>query len=187
MLNRSKPLFPLAVLLAVLSGCVSAPPAVVKLHMKEAELIGDLRAAHLALVDAYIAEKLANFETFYFNEYGPRFRVNWEAAFRQSRGRPYDPEQDFPLFYNDLVAEYQDLVRPINEIRHALRASIDDAYGQVEEAHAVIGDWIESVHRLSSSQRRTANEVLAAADPSLSVESIESAFAELRKRLLQAE
>ena len=175
----------LALLLACCcGGCISTPPEVIKLHAREATLIGDLERSHLALLDAYIEEKLANFETFYFQTYGPRFRENWIEAFMEEHGRSYDEARDFPLLYNDLVAEYQEQVEPIQRLRRELAAAVGAAYADVAVAHGVTGDWIESVQRLSGSQRRTADTVLSAASPSLTVGAIEDEISELRRRLL---
>lgn len=175
-----------AVLACVLGGCISTPPEVIKLHAKEATLIGDLERAHLALLDAYIEEKLAGFERFYFETYGPRYRANWIAVFEQKHGRPFDEERDFPLLYNDLVAEYHDRVEPIMALRREMTGAVQAAYADVTMAHSVTGDWIESVQGLSGSQRRAADSVLGSVGPSLNVEAIEERIEELRRRLLKA-
>lgn len=173
-----------AVVSAAAGGCISTPPEVIKLHAKESTLIGELERSHLALLDAYVEEKLANFETFYFQTYGPRFRERWTEAFMLEHGRSYDEARDFPLLYNDLVAEYQERVEPIERLHRELGASVRAAYADVAVAHGVTADWIESVQRLSGSQRRTADTVLSAAGPSLSVGAIEDQIEEIRRRLL---
>jgi hypothetical protein len=174
----------LAVLLAgPCGGCVSTPPEVIKLHAKQAMLLNELERSHLALLEAYIEEKLESFERFYFETYGPRYRANWLAAFEQQHGRPYDEERDFPLLYNDLVAEYQERIEPIQSLRRELTAAVRAAYADMAVAHSVTGDWIESVQSLSGSQRRTADTVLGAVNPSLSVEAIDEQIDRLRRLL----
>lgn len=164
----------------LLAGCVSAPHEVVRLHEKQTILMQDLQRTHLAMIDAYIDQRLKNFEAFYFAEYGPVFRKNWEASFRSVTGRQYDPETDFRLFYNDLVAEYQVNVEPITKMRRDLRDAVSTAYAQTSQAHDAIGGWIRSVEGLNQSQRETANKLLGAIAPSLSLDQIDQAIEQLK-------
>src|SRR5690606_3414125 len=68
-----------------LLGCASAPPEVRQLHQKEAEIIGAMQKSHFALVDAFMDQKVLEFETFYFAEYGPAYLQNWKANFKAAR------------------------------------------------------------------------------------------------------
>lgn len=164
----------------LLAGCVSAPHEVVSLHEKQTALMQELQRTHLAMVDAYIDQRLKNFETFYFSEYGPVYRKNWEAAFKDKFGREYNPESDFQLLYNDLVAEYQYTVEPITKMQRDLREAIAMAHDQAAQAHDAIGGWIRSVERLNRSQRDAANKLLKAIDPSLSLDKIDQAIETLK-------
>ena len=76
------------------------------------------------LVDAYIDQKLQNFENFFFKEYGPVYFSHWIESFKTLKGRNYDPSVDFPLLYNDLVAEYQAETKPIEQERRQIRSTI---------------------------------------------------------------
>src|SRR5688572_7628305 len=104
-------------ILFTLIGCVSAPYEIARMHEKEGELVAELRRAHLAMVDAYVDKKLEVFDDFYFREYGPKFRKNWETTFAAKTGRAYDPDRDFSLLSNDLVASYQNNIEPLNKLR----------------------------------------------------------------------
>src|ERR1041385_2685206 len=99
-MKRNLRLLPFAVMLLV-AGCVSAPHEVVTLHEKQGAMMQELKRTHLAMIDAYVDEKLQTFERFYFEKYGPVYRKNWEADFNAKMGRDYDAGKDFALFYND--------------------------------------------------------------------------------------
>lgn len=76
------------------------------------------------LADAYIDLKLGYFEQFFFNKYGPVYLYHWKRAFKDFQYRDYNPNTDFPMLYNDLVAEYLDMVTPFEEIKRNLRISL---------------------------------------------------------------
>jgi hypothetical protein len=168
----------------IATGCVSAPPQVVLLHAKEGEMLKDLRRTHLAMVDAYVDKKIEIFDTFYFKEYAVKYRQRWETAFAARMGRPYDPDRDFSTFSNDLVASYLSNVEPLNKLRADLRDQITVAHDQIAQAHQTVGAWIQSVEKLNSSQRETANKLLGAIDSSLSMEKIETRIDEVTTRLI---
>lgn len=175
----------LPILLAVIiTGCVSAPPQVVLLHDKEAEMLKELRRTHLAMVDAFMDKKVEAFDAFYFNEFAVKFRKNWETNFVARMGRPYDPDKDFATFSNDLVASYLTNVEPLNKVRADLREQVTGAHDQVAQAHQSVGAWIHSVEKLTSSQRDAANELLAAISPSLSLEKIEDRIDQVTTNLI---
>ena len=114
------------IILAIsLFGCVSVPPQIAKTHQKELEIIQALRSAHLAMVDSYIDQKLQNFENFFFDDYGPVFLNHWITDFKTLNNRDYDADKDFPVLYNDLVAEYQAESEPIEKARSQLRQAIE--------------------------------------------------------------
>jgi hypothetical protein len=170
----------LILLLVLFTGCVSTPPEVAILHEKQGELMAELKRAHLAMVDAYVAEKLQSFEQFYFQEYGPVYRRNWEAAFKEQLGREYDREKDFPRLYNDLVAEYNATIQPIAQLRTDLHVRISGAHDQALAAHDTVGGWIRSVEKLSSAERDAANRLLKAIHPALSLDQVDQAIERLR-------
>src|SRR5690349_1525990 len=111
-----------------LAGCVSAPHEVVKLHDKEGQIMQELQRTHLAMIDAYVDEKVKMFEDFYFKQYGPVYRRNWESNFQKINGRPYDTDKDFALMYSDLVASYQLEIEPLNKLQSELRERILKAH-----------------------------------------------------------
>lgn len=160
----------------LLAGCVSVPPQVAQLHQKEQEIIQELQRAHLALAEAYMDQKLAEFETFYFQEYGPAYRENWMESFKEEIGRDYDPAQDFPRFYEDLTAEYQEAVEPLKQMRSDLKAAIETEYGNAIAAHQAVGGWMDSLKALTDAQRAAVNSILNAAKPGLSLDAIDSGF-----------
>jgi hypothetical protein len=126
------------------------------------------------MVDAYLDKKIEAFDDFYFNQYGPKFRQNWETAFQAKTGRPYSAEKDFPVMYNDLVAAYQNQIEPLTRLRMELRDEIAAAHDQVAQAHQTVGAWIHSVEKLKASQRDAASQILAGVSPALSLEQIET-------------
>lgn len=166
-----------------LAGCLSVPPEVVRLHLKEQEIINDLRVLHLALADAYMEKKLEEFERFFFHEYGPVFRENWLEAFKTKIGRPYDPEKDWSLFSNDLIGEYQNAAAPIAEMRTKLRDSIAAKYRNALDAHQSLGDWIDSLKKLSDAQRRAIDQVLGSVVPGLSLADIDNKIDDIKEEL----
>jgi len=168
----------------VIAGCVSVPPEVVLLHDKEAEILKDLRRTHLAMVDAYMDKKVEAFDAFYFKEYAVKFRQNWERAFAERMGRPYNPDKDFSTFSNDLVASYLTNVEPLTKLRADLRDQIAAAHDQVAQAHESVAAWIRSLEKLTTSQRNAANKLLGAISPALSLEKIESRIDEATTTLI---
>jgi hypothetical protein len=164
----------------IMAGCVSVPPQVVQTHQKELEIIQELQKSHLALAEAYMDQKLAEFEAFYFQEYGPAYRENWMASFKESRGRDYDPEQDFALFYEDLTAEYLEVVEPLNQMRADLKAAVETEYGNALAAHETVGNWLDSLKTLTDAQRMAVDSLLSAAKPGLSLNAIDSGFNEAK-------
>ena len=175
-------MIPIALFLA---GCVSVPPQVAQLHQREQEIVQELQKSHLALVNAYIDHKLAEFETFYFQQYGPAYRENWMEGFKDAHGRDYDPEQDFALFYEDLTAEYLEVVEPLNQMRSDLKAAIETEYGNALAAHESVGVWLDSLKTLTDVQRTAVDSLLSAAKPGLSLESFDHGFRAAEEKLKQ--
>ena len=63
--------------IVVISGCASVPPQIAKTHQKELEILKSLQSSHLAMIDAYVDQKLQNFENFFFKTYGPVYLNHW--------------------------------------------------------------------------------------------------------------
>jgi len=157
----------------MLFGCASVPPQVVKTHQKELEIIESLQSSHVAMVDAYVDQKLQNFENFFFKEYGPVYFSHWIESFKTLKNRDYDPSQDFPLLFEDLVAEYQAESKPIEKIRFDLKVAIQAEYSNAIDAHNTVGRWLENLKELNESQRKAIDSLLAAIKPGLSLDSID--------------
>lgn len=157
-------------------GCVSVPPQIAVLHEKELGIIKELQKTHLAMVDAYVNQKISDFEQFYFKVYGPSYRTTWEANFKSVRGRDYDPDKDFPIFYEDLVAEYIEVIEPMESQRSELHDAIGGKYRLAISAHESIGTWINSVEALNNAQREAVDSLLGGIKPGLSLDSLEEAF-----------
>ena len=160
----------------IVSGCVSVPPEVDRTHRKELEIIESLQSSHLAMVDAYVDQKLLTFENYFFNNYGPVYLNHWIESFKTIKNRDYDQSRDFPVLYNDLVAEYQSESEPIESIRSDLKAAITTEYSNAIEAHKAVGRWLESLEKFNASQRKSIDSLLAAIKPGLSLNSIDDAI-----------
>ncbi len=172
-----------ATLLVGMMSCASVPPQVAKTHQKEQEIIESLRAAHLAMVDAYIDKKLEDFERFFFNEYGPVYFENWTAAFEQVNGRPYDSGRDLPQLYSDLVAEYQAESALIDQMRVQLREAIATEYRNALDAHQAVGGWLDAMEKLNSAQRQSIDTLLGSIQPGLSLDLIDDAVVNAKQSL----
>ena len=166
-----------------LYGCVSVPPQVAKVHQKELDIIQNLRQSHIGLVDSYVDEKLLNFEEFFFNDYGPAYLKNWQKAFKTTYNRNYDPNKDFPLLYNDLVAEYQELTSPIEKIRYDLKAAINTEYSNAIDTHRAVSRWLDSLEKLNKAQQGAIDDLLAGIKPGLSLDSIDKAIEEAKAKV----
>ncbi|MHB1051333.1 MAG: hypothetical protein ACYC09_14740 [Bacteroidota bacterium] len=166
----------LAVLAFLHTGCVSAPPQIIQLHQKELEVIQSVQNSHLAMVDAYVDQKILVFENFYFREYGPSFLKHWRKHFKDTYGRDYDEDRDFHALYNDLVAEYQSEVAPIETIRKELRDAISGEYRNIFAAHEAVNGWIKSVEKLSTSHKESIDLLLGSIKSGLSLDSVDEAI-----------
>jgi len=155
----------------------------VLLHDKEAQLLAQLKQTHLAMVDAYVDKKILIFEDFFFNQYGPKFRKNWEAKFKEKHGRDFDIDKDFGAMYSDLVAIYQVKVQPIVQQKADLRDAITSAYDQVAQAHEAVGGWIKSVEHLNAAERSAMDKVLQSINPNLSLEGVEKKVTEVTDKI----
>jgi len=162
--------------MVMVSGCASVPPQVAKTHQKELEIIESLQSSHLAMVDAYVDQKLQNFENFFFNKYGPVYLNHWIESFKTINNRDYDPSKDFPVLYSDLVAEYQAESEPIEMSRSDLKAAITTEYRNAIEAHKAVGRWLDNLEKMNDSQRKAIDSLLAAIKPGLSLNSIDQAI-----------
>ena len=176
--NMKKVYFKIAMLTllmysVMLFGCASVPHQVFKTHQKELEIIESLQSSHVAMVDAYVDQKLQNFENFFFKEYGPVYLSHWVESFKTLKNRDYDPSQDFPLLFEDLVAEYQAESKPIEKIRFDLKMAIQAEYSNAIDAHNTVGRWLESLEELNESQRKAIDSLLASIKPGLSLDSID--------------
>ena len=158
-----------------LTSCVSIPPQVANLHLKEQEIINNLRGSHLELADAYMEKKLEEEENSFFYKRGPMYRKEWLKNFKKQKGRPYDPEKDFGLFYNDLVGHYQKFVAIPNAAeRTKLQHKIAAEYRNVLDAHQALREWLDALKKLSDAQRQAANEILNSTRPGLSLNNLNS-------------
>jgi len=164
-------------------GCISIPPEITKTHSKELEIIEALKVSHLAMVDSYVDQKILVFEAFFFNEYGLVYRSNWIESFNEVTGREYKEETDFPKLYNDLVAEYQEQILPIEKIRFDLKTSIITEYTNAIDLHKTTGNWINNLEKLNDSQRKTIDSMLSSIKPGLSLNSIDSAINNAKDKL----
>jgi hypothetical protein len=175
---------PIAVAMALaLGGCTTIPHEVIRLHEKEAEIVSELQRTHLALVDSYVDQRLSQFEAFYFTQYGPKFFDNWKAGFARTYEREYDPAKDFNLLHQDLVAEYLETVKPVEELRLKLRSAIQEAYSQFFEAQGVVQAWLVSARKWNETQRTLTNKLLGSIDSSLSLETIDQEIKRIETRL----
>jgi hypothetical protein len=160
-----------------LAGCASVPPQIATTHQKQREILESLRESHLAMVDAYVDQKLLMFEGFFFDEYGTVYLKHWRANFKTLYGREYDEPRDFKALYNDLVAEYDDQSAPLQKIRMDLHAAIQAEYGNALTAHQAVGDWIGSMEALNTSQRQALDRFIQAVKPGLSLDAVDRAVA----------
>lgn len=71
------------ILLILIFGCASVPPQIAQIHQKELEIIQSLQKSHLAMVNAYVDQKISIFEAFYFDCYGPVYLKNWKRIFKE--------------------------------------------------------------------------------------------------------
>ncbi|SNR35184.1 hypothetical protein [Lutibacter flavus] len=163
----------LAFLLPLFYNCAAVPPEVIKTHQKEFEIIENLQSSHLAMVDAFVDQKILVFENFFFNEYGPVYRSNWIDAFKEYNERDYDSERDFPKLYNDLVAEYQEELAPIEKIRFNLKTAIALEYKNAIDAHTTVERWLDNLKKLNDSQRTSINSFLGSVKPGLSMSTLD--------------
>ncbi len=164
------------IILLLLYSCASVPPQIAKLHQKEFEIIASLQQSHIAMVDAYVDQKILAFESFFFKEYGPSYLRHWQENFKAVYGRDYDERRDFNLLYNDLVIEYQREVAPIEQIRSDLKGAILREYRHVVAAHEAVGGWINNIEKLNSAQREAFDRLLGAIKPGLSLDSVDKAI-----------
>jgi hypothetical protein len=176
---HSHRLLPVVLLLGIATtqevACIHAPPEVAQAHQREYDLIESLQATHLAMIDAFVAERAQRFDAFFFHDYAPAYFANWKSQFKIVNGRDYDEARDFALFSNDLVAEYQDLVSPLDTIRLQLHQAVVAAYADIALLHQGVGDWIQSVQKLNDAQRSSLNRLLGAVKPGLTLDTIEQA------------
>lgn len=171
----------MAAAIVVLSGCTSVPPQVIQVQLQEKAIIESLRKSHLALADAYMKKRLENFEHFFFGEYGSLFRDNWMKDFLEKKGRQYDPKQDFSLFYNDLVVEYQEKSAHIARLHSELRQSIVLEYRNALDAHSAVSQWLVALKGLNEAQRNAVDSVLNSLRPELSLGVIENKVREAQE------
>ncbi len=177
-----KKLLLITVIISIYS-CATIPPEITKTHSKELEIIEALKTSHLAMVDAYIDQKILVFENFFFTEYGLLYRKNWIDSFKELNGRDYKEENDFSKLYNDLVAEYQEQILPIEKIRFDLKTSIITEYTNVIDLHKTTGSWIDNLKKLNDSQRKTIDSMLNSIKPGLSLSSIDNAVDNAKSKL----
>jgi hypothetical protein len=183
MMKTSLLIAPGLCILVIAAGCNSVPPQVAKTHQKELEILQSLEKSHLAMVNSFIDQKIQNFENMFFNKYGPVFLENWVNNFQTLYGRPYDPVKDFPVLYNDLVAEYQAESSPIEELRVQLRDAIATEYRNAISAHKSIGGWLDSLEKLNAAQRQTIDGLLGAIQPGLSLDSVEEKIKDVEENV----
>jgi hypothetical protein len=180
-----KPKFIVLVLSAFLlmSGCASVPPEVVQAHQIELEIIESLKTSHLAMVDAYIDQKLTALESFFFDTYGPAYLKNWKSSFKQLSSRDYDENKDFPVLYSDLVVEYQEAIKPIETMRNDLKRSINTEFTNAILAHMAINKWIKSINSLQAANKAVIDKILGGIKPGLSLDTIDKKIETVKKEL----
>ncbi len=172
----------LTIVLILSIGCASVPPQIAQTHQKELEIINSLQQSHLAVIEAYVDQKISSFESFFFKTYGPAYLKHWKKEFKKGYGRDYDESRDFEILYNDLVAEYLSEVAPIEDIRMELRDSILREYRHAIEAHQAVGGWIKSLEKLNAANREAIDRLLAGIKPGLSLDSLDEALEEAKDK-----
>jgi len=169
--------------LLALSGCVSVPPEVAQAHQKEFEIIEALKVSHLAMVDSYIDQKLITLEEFYFDTYAPAYLDNWKDSFKQLKQRDYDEKVDFSVLYSDLVVEYQEVIKPVENIRNELKESINTEFTNAIQAHQAIGEWIKSVNSLQTKNKAVIDNILDKIKPGLSLDVVNKKINVIRSEI----
>jgi len=157
------------------SGCASVPAQIAKTHQKELEIINSLQQSHLAMVDAYVDRKILNFKSFFFKTYGPAYLKHWRNNFKAVYNRVYEESRDFHVFYDDLVAQYQGEVAPIEDTRNELREAILRQYRHAIEAHQVVGGWMNTLKGPNLANIEAIDRLLGAINKELSLDSVEKA------------
>ena len=160
-------------LLGIPLACTSVPAQVAQLHLKEREILVSLQASHEAMVDSFIDGRIGAFEAMFFGEYGPEFLTAWKRNFKDVYGRDFVEDRDFPLLYNDLVAEYTVQLEPIEAMRTQLRNAIAAEYRSALAAHDTVGTWLDNLEKLSSAQKQSLDGVLGSIKPGLTTETID--------------
>jgi hypothetical protein len=155
-------------------GCVSVPVEVSQLHEKELGIIKSLETSHKAIVDAYIDSRISEFETFYFNQFGPQYLENYKEAWEAKNGKKYDYEQNFSSFYPSSVAVYQEKIQPLYSLRSKLLASIDNEYSNLIISHQSIDTWLKSINDLNDADKNSINKILGSISSGLSIENIKN-------------
>jgi len=185
MLHGLSARIPLVSFLALLgcAACVHVPPQIAQTHSKELEIISSLQRSHMAMVDAYVDQKIVAFEAFFFGEYGPAYLDHWRSNFKSLNGRDYDEKHDFHDLYSDLVAEYQSEVQPLEEVRNQLKDALSEEYRNAIEAHQAIGAWIKSAERLNAAQRGAIDRLLGGIKPGLSLGSVDKALESAKEKV----
>lgn len=156
------------------TGCLKAPVQIGELHAMGGQSLQSLQASHIAMIDAFVDERVQRFDTFFFEQYGPAYFVHWKKRFPEVHGRPYDEARDFSVLYSDLVAEYEELTLPFDTLRVVLKAAVAAEYSNALAAHTAVHDWISSAQKLNDSQKAMANRVLAFARRDLTIETIDA-------------
>lgn len=169
--------------LLLIGGCASVPPEVAQAHQKELEIIEALKTSHLAMVDAYIDQKLISLEVFYFDTYGPAYLKNWKSGFKQEKDRDYDVKKDFSILYSDLIVEYQEVIKPIETLRQNLKQSIDVEFANAIQIHKAIDKWIKSINSLQMVNKAAIDKILENIKPGLSLDEIDKKIEEVKIKI----
>jgi len=155
--------------------CASVPPEIVVAHEKEHDTLAALRLSHLEMIDGFVSEKLEIFDEFYFSQYAPAYAATWRRRFQEAQGRPYDEARDAKQFFGDVVAEYQERVAPIEDVRARLRAAVEQEYANALAIHDAVGRWISSLEKLNTSQRASVDQLIQSVKPGWDLKQVEEA------------
>jgi dsDNA-binding SOS-regulon protein len=156
----------LSVCIAV-SGCVSLPREAVRLSSELGTSVSESRAAHLALVRKYMAEKRERIDEFMFKEWIPEFarqvfsretvRKEWERI--AVSGDPAERLEFITglgtMLQQEINMKRSEIIKPVDEMERLLLDRINLHYDGMLAANATITAFLDSATSVRERQQET--------------------------------
>lgn len=153
------------------------------------ENVSDLRAKHVALVNAFFDLKREAFDAWFLDTYEPAYQENYAKVWaEQNDGHTFDisKAEHRQSYVQDIITEYDGFMAEIRAVEQELIAALETAYTDVLAANEAVTNLLVSAKAVSEAQRNLWDSTVGRVFPEFNASGIEQKVCQVRAAALRA-